>query len=86
VASTTPQRDEATGSASAAPAGDRCRELELPHEHDESAARDRQAAHDPAGRRATTRQAARDVASGKEDTDCYNANAPRYRRREGKAP
>jgi hypothetical protein len=83
--STTPQRDE-QGGAVPAPAGEgatRYGDMKLPHERDESARGASEAAGDRDGTRAVTRQAAEDVASGQQDTDCYNANAPRYKSREG---
>lgn len=84
ASSTTPQRDEATG-ASATGQDERYRDMKLPHERDESATPDANA-QDPRGDRAVVRQGARDVEAGREDTDCYNANSPRYRKREGKLP
>ena len=49
--------------------------LKLPHERDEST-------HPPRSRDGTTKQAADDVASGKKDTDCYNATGERFDRRQ----
>lgn len=81
--STTPQRDEATGGAAA---GQRSRDgdyagMKLPHERDESAEQDTGVEHG-GPRRPVIEQAASDVESGQRDTDCYNANAPRYRKHE----
>ena len=83
--STTPQRDEQSGTvpAPAGESGTRYGDMKLPHERDESARDARKATGDGDGTRAVTRQAARDVESGQQDTDCYNANAPRYKSREG---
>ena len=56
----------------------------MPHEHDESAKLETDATHEADGARDVTRQAAQDVAAGQQDTDCYNAAAPRYKARERK--
>jgi len=83
--STTPQRDEhsttvpAQRSAGEPGYGD----MKLPHERDESATGEPEATGDRHGTRAVTRQGAQDVQNGQQDTDCYNANAPRYKSREG---
>ncbi|HSV18296.1 MAG TPA: hypothetical protein VLR71_07785 [Casimicrobiaceae bacterium] len=85
--STTPQRDEALGTVpQRQPAPDaQYGDMKLPHERDESSAGEPDAVRDVNGTRAVTRQGAKDVQSGQQDTDCYNANAPRYDKREGKA-
>ena len=86
--STTPQRDEATTEVPAHPGRAEApyRDLKMPHERDESSSGEPQPAQDPNGTRAVTRQGAKDVQSGQQDTDCYNANAPRYKAREGEGP
>jgi hypothetical protein len=83
--STTPQRDEATGNAAVSGrAVDRdYAGMRLPHERDESAERDTGLSQGGEGR-AVIDQAATDVESGQRDTDCYTANAPRYRKQERK--
>jgi hypothetical protein len=83
---TTPQRDEALGTAPQRQHDGEAQydEMKLPHERDESSAGEPDAVGDRNGTRAVTRQGAKDVESGKQDTDCYNANAPRYDKREGK--
>ena len=87
---TTPQRDDAKGTVPAQTQGEAYGDLKLPHERDETggghATQDAQNREEPNGPRAVIRQGARDVEAGREDTDCYNANAPRYRKREGEAP
>ena len=84
--STTPQRDEATGTVPATSRDEAYGDLKLPHERDETgdaqATQGSQDRQDPNGPRAVIRQGARDIEAGREDTDCYNANAPRYRKRE----
>jgi hypothetical protein len=83
--STTPQRDEESGAVPerASEDGTRYADMTLPHERDESSRGERQATGDRDGARAVTRQGAKDLQSGQQDTDCYNANAPRYKSREG---
>jgi hypothetical protein len=83
--STRPQRDEATD---AVPAKQRPRdgsyaEQKLPHERDESAERDTSAERDAGGTRPIIQQGADDAQSDRQDTDCYNATAPRFDRRRG---
>ena len=83
---TTPQRDEASSTVPAQPGGRDApyRDLKLPHERDETGgAQSTQASESP---RDVTRQGAADVQSGQQDTDCYNATAPRYKAREDKLP
>jgi hypothetical protein len=80
--STAPQRD-ATGAAAV---GQRSPDrgaagMKLPHERDESAEQDTSIEHGGTGR-PVIEQGASDLESGQRDTDCYNANAPRYRRHE----
>jgi len=86
--STTPQRDEASTEVPAqqGTAETPYRDLKMPHERDESSRGEPEAARDPNGTRAVTRQGAKDVQSGQQDTDCYNANAPRYKAHEGEGP
>ena len=86
--STTPQRSEATGvvEGSAPARTEPYRNLKMPHERDESTAREKPGAHDVDGTRAVTRQAADDVQAGQQDTDRYNAAAPDYKARERKGP
>jgi hypothetical protein len=81
---TTPQEDEATGGARE-PHDRRTpyRDMKLPHEQDESAAGQATEAPGPASARRPIRQAHDDVVSGKEDTDCYDAVAPRFEAGEG---
>ena len=81
--STRPQRDEATDSVPANPpaSGTPYAEQKLPHERDESAERDTSAERDAGGTRPIIQQGADDAQSSREDTDCYNATAPRYDRR-----
>lgn len=55
--------------------GNRYRKMRLPHERDESA-------RPPGAPDPITEQAARDVESGKTDTDCYGAVGPRFDRTE----
>jgi hypothetical protein len=55
------------------------RDLKLPHERDQSAERDTSGARE-GGVRPVIRQGAEDLASGQQDTDCYNATAPRHER------
>ena len=83
--STTPQRDEESGAVPARESEDGARyaDMKLPHERDESSRGEPQATRDRDGTRAVTRQGAKDVQSGQQDTDCYNATAPRYNSREG---
>ena len=69
----------------ASPPAEPYSDLKLPHEHDESAATEA-AAGESNDTRAVTRQGAKDVQEGQQDTDCYSATDPRYRRRDGKAP
>jgi len=81
--STTPQRDEATGDAAA---GRRSTDrdyagMKLPHERDESGEQDASSVRG-GNARPVIEQGASDVESGQRDTDCYNANAPRYRKHE----
>ena len=90
---TTPQRDDAGSHVPASSQGERYDDMKMPHERDESAAgdghratQDPQDRQDARGPRAVIRQGARDVEAGREDTDCYNAEDPRYRKREGEAP
>ena len=87
---TTPQRDDARSYVPAKSKGERYADMKLPHERDETAAGHGQHAtqdpQDPRGPRAVIRQGERDVEAGREDTDCYNAEDPRYRKREGEAP
>ena len=85
-ASTTPQRDEATGEqtrqGSGAPSSGYAG-MKMPHERDESAEQDTGAAGNDAAR-AKIAQGATDVEQGQRDTDCYNATAPRYQRQQRK--
>lgn len=83
-ASTTPQRDEATGESTARgqPQPDYA-DMKLSHERDESAEGDTGSQRTD-GARPEIDQGAADVEQGRRDTDCYNAVGPRYRRREGK--
>jgi hypothetical protein len=83
--STTPQRDGASGSAAASDraAGGGYAGMKLPHERDESAERDPSLSQGGEVRPVID-QAATDVESGQRDTDCYTANAPRYRKQEHK--
>lgn len=91
---TTPQRDDALSYVPAKSKGERYADMKLPHERDETAAgdsaqraaQDPQDREDPRGPRAVIRQGQRDVEAGRADTDCYNAEDPRYRKREGEAP
>ncbi|HLX27533.1 MAG TPA: hypothetical protein VKV24_03465 [Casimicrobiaceae bacterium] len=57
------------------PRGNRCQRMKLPHERDEST-------HETGEPNPVTAQAARDLAEGKRDTDCYDATASRYDRKE----
>lgn len=86
--STTPQRDDAGGSVPAAqPARNPPYEsLKMPHERDESAERDTSAHRDANGTRPIIRQGAQDLASGQQDTDCYNAAAKRDAHKSTKPP
>jgi hypothetical protein len=78
-ASTTPQRDEATGDQARRRArGSEYAGMKLPHEHDESAEQD------SAGRRPEIEKGAADLEQGRRDTDCYTAAGPRYRRQQRK--
>ena len=82
--STTPQRDEARGTVPATSQGEGYDDLKLPHERDETGGAEATQGAD--GPRAVIRQGAEDMKAGREDTDCYNASDPRYRKRERKAP
>ena len=82
--STRPQRDEATGTV---PAPQRPHDpsytgQKLPHERDESAEGDTSAERDAQGTRPIIQQGADDAQSGQQDTDCYNATAPRFDKRQ----
>jgi hypothetical protein len=86
--STRPQRDEATDTV---PASKRPRDpsyagQKLPHERDESAERDTSAERDAQGTRPVIQQGAEDQRSGQQDTDCYNATAPRFDQRKPRSP
>ena len=83
---TTPQRDDALGTVPQRQQAPETQygDMKLPHERDESSAGEPDAVRDANGTRAVTRQGATDVQSGQQDTDCYNANAPRYDKRQGK--
>jgi hypothetical protein len=83
--STRPQRDEATDAVPARqPERDGTyAEQKLPHERDESAERDTSAERDAGGTRPIIQQGAEDAQSERQDTDCYNATAPRFDRRKG---
>jgi hypothetical protein len=77
--STTPQHDEATDSVPAThPPQTPYKDLKMPHERDESAVGDASEGRDPSRTRPVIRQAHEDLAQGKQDTDCYDAVAPRY--------
>jgi hypothetical protein len=77
--STTPQEDEATDSAPASePPHTAYEDMKLPHEQDESAVGEAREGRDPARTRRPIEQAQRDLESGQEDTDCYDAVAPRF--------
>jgi hypothetical protein len=67
------ERDVATDltAGTARPSGRRYSNLKMPHERDEST-------HVPDEPRDVTEQAARDVESGKRDTDCYGATGERF--------
>lgn len=69
------ERDVATGvtSRTARAPARRYSNLKMPHERDEST-------HAPNAPRDVTEQAARDVESGKRDTDCYGAAGERFDR------
>jgi hypothetical protein len=78
--STRPQRDEATDTV---PSSTRARDpsyagQKLPHERDESAEGDTSAERDAQGTRPRIEQGADDAQSERQDTDCYNATAPRF--------
>jgi hypothetical protein len=76
---TTPQEDEATHSVPATqPPHTPYADLELPHERDDSAVGDARKGQDPVRTRRPIRQAHQDIVSGQEDTDCYDAVAPRF--------
>jgi hypothetical protein len=76
---TTPQEDEATDSVPATnPPHTPYDDLKLPHERDESAVGDARKGQDPVRTRRPIRQAHQDIVSGQEDTDCYDAVAPRF--------
>jgi hypothetical protein len=80
--STTPQRDDATGNAAASgrAVDGEYAGMKLPHERDE-----RDPGLSQGGEvRPAIEQAATDVESGQRDTDCYTANAARYRKPEHK--
>ena len=79
---TTPQRSQTSGTESTRDADSR--ELELPHERDESAVGEASAGQDPARVRTPIAQGEKDLASGRQDTDCYNAADPRYRKAEAR--
>jgi hypothetical protein len=82
--STTPQQDEATDAVPATrPPQTPYKDMKLPHERDESAVGEASEGRDPARTRRPIRQAQEDVASGKQNTDCYDAVAPRYQAKEG---
>jgi hypothetical protein len=55
--------------------GNRYQKMKMPHERDESA-------HRPGEPNPIAEQAARDLESGKTDTDCYDAAGPRFDRKE----
>jgi hypothetical protein len=83
-ASTTPQRDEATGRTAERPAAQsEYAGMKLPHERDESAEQDTSSLRTD-GVRPEMAQAATDIQQGRRDTDCYSAVGPRYRRRQRK--
>jgi hypothetical protein len=69
---TSPQRDEASGTDRG---GAPYTRLRLPHEHDEDVASMQGA------RRPVTERAARDLAEGRTDTDCYRQASLNFRRR-----
>jgi hypothetical protein len=76
---TTPQEEEATGVARAPKEGRTpYRDMKLPHEQDESAGGQATQAPGSASARRPIRQAHDDLVSGKQDTDCYDAVAPRF--------
>lgn len=84
--STTPERQDARGEL---PAQDGKREtpyrdMKLPHERDESAVGEAAAGKDAAHTRRPVEQAQRDLAQGRQDTDCYDAVAPRYDEQNGR--
>jgi hypothetical protein len=86
--STTPQEDEASDSVPASePPHTPYEDMKLPHEQDESAVGEAREGHDPARTRRPMEQAHRDLVSGQEDTDCYDAVAPRFEpEKPGQAP
>ena len=83
---TTPQRDDARDEVPAkhTPPDPAYRQMKLPHEQDESAVGEAAAGSDPTRTRRPVEQAQRDVASGQQDTDCYDAVAPRYDEQDGR--
>jgi hypothetical protein len=77
--STTPQHQEMTDTVPASqPPDPPYHEMKLPHEQDESAVGEASAGRDPTRTRTPLEQAHADVTSGQQDTDCYDAVAPRY--------
>ena len=67
------ERDVATGvtAHTARPPARRYSNLKMPHERDEST-------HTPDAPRDVTEQAARDIETGKRDTDCYGATGENF--------
>jgi len=60
------------------------RQMKLPHEQDESAVGESAAGRDPTRTRRPVEQAQKDIASGQQNTDCYDAAAPRYDKQNGR--
>jgi hypothetical protein len=67
---------DTTAKSARPPRANRYARMKLPHERDESA-------HPPGAPNPVTKQGARDLQQGKTDTDCYDAAASRYERKEG---
>jgi hypothetical protein len=67
------ERDVATGvtARTARPPARRYSNLKMPHERDETT-------HTPDAPRDVTEQAARDIETGKRDTDCYGATGEHF--------
>jgi hypothetical protein len=84
--STTPGHDEATAAVPAShPPQTPDEDMKMPHERDESAGDEASQGRGPARTRRVMRQAHQDLADGQENTDCYDAVAPRYQAGEDEA-